>query len=329
MGQVPRHRADGLLQGPGGQPVRHPRLQLSHAHGRAEAAGSLCSTTANTPRSPVREVPQDPLKFRDGKRYTDRLKTPRTRPISRTPCSSPRARSKGRTSSPPRRTSASWPARSAWPPARPSSPACCARWRSAPVHPVRGLGRSAHAGGHPLAHADAAHHDCRAEAARGASALSRRAHRPDHRRRHGLLRHAGRRAHRRARRAHLFRRSARHSADHPRAAARGLPEGRVPAGARHDRHGRASPQAARDAGPAVPALHRQRGGGARGKADRRQGGRLPQRQRGRRPDHRDAGPPSRRDRRRTPSTRRALRGARAHPRRRQVPHQPCSRDSAA
>ena len=41
---------------------------------------------------------------------------------------------------------------------------------------------------------------------------------------------------------------ARHPADHPRAAARGLPEGRVSALARHDRHGRASPQAARDAG---------------------------------------------------------------------------------
>ena len=79
---------------------------------------------------------------------------------------------------------------------------------------------------------------------------------PDHRRRHRLLRHAGRRAHRRARRAHLLRRPARHPADHPRAAARGLPEGRVPAGARHGRHGRASPPAARDAGAAVPAAQR-------------------------------------------------------------------------
>ena len=79
---------------------------------------------------------------------------------------------------------------------------------------------------------------------------------PDHRRRHRLLRHAGRRAHRRARRAHLLRRPARHPADHPRAAARGLPEGRVPAGARHGRHGRAPPPAARDAGAAVPPAHR-------------------------------------------------------------------------
>ena len=38
------------------------------------SACSICSTAASTRRSPVQEVPQDPLKFRDGKRYTDRLK---------------------------------------------------------------------------------------------------------------------------------------------------------------------------------------------------------------------------------------------------------------
>ena len=54
-------------------------------------------------------------------------------------------------------------------------------------------------------------------------ALHRRADRSDHRRRHRLLRHARRRPHRRARRAHLLRRPARHPADHPRAAARRLP----------------------------------------------------------------------------------------------------------
>ena len=130
------------------------------------------------------------------------------------------------------------------------------------LHPVCRLRRRAHAGGHPLAHADAAHHHCRADAARGAPALPRRAHRSHHRRRHRLLRHAGRRAHRRARRAHLLCRPARHPADHPRAATRGLPEGRVPAGARHGRHGRASPPAARDAGAAVPAAQRRHRSGA-------------------------------------------------------------------
>ncbi len=56
LGEVPRDRADGLLQGPGGQPVRHPRLQLSHAHGRASSACSISSTTASTARSPVPAV---------------------------------------------------------------------------------------------------------------------------------------------------------------------------------------------------------------------------------------------------------------------------------
>ena len=69
---------------------------------------------------PVRDVAHDPLKFRDGKRYTDRLKAIQERHRScRTRCWSARARSRARTSSPPRRTSASWRARSAWRPARP------------------------------------------------------------------------------------------------------------------------------------------------------------------------------------------------------------------
>ena len=50
----------------------------------------------------------DPLKFRDGRRYTERLATPRPRPSSTTPSSSARASSTARTSSPPPRTSASW-----------------------------------------------------------------------------------------------------------------------------------------------------------------------------------------------------------------------------
>ena len=78
-------------------------------------------------------------------------------------------------------------------------------------------------------------------AARGAQALHRGAHQPDHRRRHRLLCDAGRRAHRRAGRAHRLCRPARHRADHPREAAGGLPARRVPQGPRHGRHGGASP----------------------------------------------------------------------------------------
>ena len=77
--------------------------------------------------------------------------------------------------------------------------------------------------------------------ARGAPALHRRPHQSDDRRRHRLLRDARRRAHRRAGRADRLRRPARHRADDPREAAGGLSESRVPARPRHGRHGRASP----------------------------------------------------------------------------------------
>jgi opacity protein-like surface antigen len=37
VGEVPGDRADGVLQGPGGEPVRHSGLELSHAHERDRA----------------------------------------------------------------------------------------------------------------------------------------------------------------------------------------------------------------------------------------------------------------------------------------------------
>jgi acetyl-CoA carboxylase carboxyl transferase subunit beta len=58
---------------------------------------------------------------------------------------------------------------------------------------------------------------------------------------HRLLRHARRRSHRGARCAHRLRRPARHRADHPREAAGRLPARGVSAGARHGRHGRPAP----------------------------------------------------------------------------------------
>ena len=72
-------------------------------------------------------------------------------------------------------------------------------------------------------------------------ALHRRAHQSDHRRRHRVLRDAGRRADRRARRADRLCRPARDRADHPREAAGRLPARRISARPRHGRHGRASP----------------------------------------------------------------------------------------
>ncbi len=72
-------------------------------------------------------------------------------------------------------------------------------------------------------------------------ALYRRAHQSDDRRRHRVLCDARRRADRRARRVDRFRRSARHRADHPREAAGGFPKSRISARSRHGRHGGASP----------------------------------------------------------------------------------------
>ena len=88
--------------------------------------------------------------------------------------------------------------------------------------------------------------------ARGQAALPRGAHQSDHRRRHRVLRHARRRADRRARRAHRLCRPARDRADHPREIAGRLPARRISRRARHGRHGRAPPQIARDAVGPLP-----------------------------------------------------------------------------
>ena len=60
------------------------------------------------------------------------------------------------------------------------------------LYPLYGGRRCAHAGRHSFAHADAAHDGCAATAARGGTSLHRGSYRPDDRRRARLLRHAGR-----------------------------------------------------------------------------------------------------------------------------------------
>ena len=69
------------------------------------------------------------------------------------------------------------------------------------------------------------------------AAVHQRADRSHHRRRDRLLCHAGRRADRRARRTDRLRRRPRDRADRARNPARRLPAGRIPARARHYRHG--------------------------------------------------------------------------------------------
>ena len=83
------------------------------------------------------------------------------------------------------------------------------------------------------------------------------ADRSDDRRRDRELRDARRPQHRRAEGAHRLRRAARHRADDPAEAARGVPAQRVPARARHARHGRRSPRA-EGHDRAGPALHGRR-----------------------------------------------------------------------
>ena len=48
VGEMPRDRADGVLSRSRSEPVRHPRLRLSHAHAAGRTAEHRCSTAAST-----------------------------------------------------------------------------------------------------------------------------------------------------------------------------------------------------------------------------------------------------------------------------------------
>ena len=208
-----------VLQGRRGQPVRHSGLELSHAHERD--------------RAPEIDVRQRDLVRHRGAGGADRsAQIPRRAPLCRSAqgrahqdrpqrCGEARLRQARRPRRRHRRAGFRFHGRLArHGGGRGGDQGSRNRGREGlPVHPVRRLGRRAHAGGHSLADAVAAHHRRGAGAARGAKALHRRAHQSDHRRRHRVLRHAGRRAYRRARRADRLRRPARDRADHPRKAA--------------------------------------------------------------------------------------------------------------
>ena len=109
------------------------------------------------------------------------------------------------------------------------------------------LRRRAHAGGLRLADADGQDEPGDRAAERGGHPLHLAAHRPHLRRRERLVRDARRRADRGARRAHRVRRPVGDRADDPPEAARRLPDGRLPDGARDARPGRDArePRAAR------------------------------------------------------------------------------------
>ena len=144
---------------------------------------------------PNPEVPQDPLRFRDDKRYSDRLKEYRTRTAQTDALLAARGLAR-RDARHHRGAELRLHGRLAR-----SCHGCGPRrrhadrgQREAAVHPDRLVRRRAHAGGNPLADADAAHHRRREHAERGGATLHRRADRSDDRRRVRVLRHARRRA---------------------------------------------------------------------------------------------------------------------------------------
>ena len=244
-----------LLQGRRVEPVRHSRLELSHAHGRHRPAqidvrqpnlvrhcraGSAGRSAEIPRRAPLRRPAQGCAQ----QDRAERRGQARLRQARRLRRRHRRAgfRFHGRL------------ARHGGGRSGDQGP----RYRGGerlPVRAVCGVRRRAHAGRHPVADANAAHHHRRAAPARGAQALYRRADQSHDRRRHGVLCDARRRPHRRARRLDRLRRSARHRADHPRKTAGGISEGRISARSRHGRHGGASPRVARDHRQTVPALH--------------------------------------------------------------------------
>ncbi len=224
LDQVSGDRPARVLQGRRGQPVRHPELELPHAHGRGGAA-----------EIDLRR--RDLARHRGADRLDRSAQVPRRAPLrrpseGRAHQDRPHRRDQGRPrqarrhAGDDRRAGLRFHGRLArHGGGRGGDRRARDRGRSRhAVHHVRGVRRRAHAGGHPLADAIAAHHGGGADAARRQAALHRRADQSDHRRRHRVLCHAGRRAHRRARRADRLRRPARDRADHPREIARGLPE---------------------------------------------------------------------------------------------------------
>ncbi len=175
----------------------------SHADRRGRRASKRCSTSALGTTCRLPEVPLDPLKFKDDKRYARpaegaRAKTGRTMHV-KAGCGRSTARAQ---SSLPCRISTSWAARSAWR----SAKAFIGRShrgarRATPFVLFTASGGARMQEGilslmqMPRTTIAIQH------AARSGPALHRRAHRPDDRRRHRVLRDAGRHPHGRARRA--------------------------------------------------------------------------------------------------------------------------------
>jgi len=116
----------------------------------------------------VPEVPVDPLKFRDERRYIDRLKDARSKTGLNDAMKLGYGKLDGLAVVLGVQDFDLWAARSAWRQAKRSSGSRHRGPEGLPVRAVRGLGRRAHARGHSFPDANAAHHHRRAEPARDA-----------------------------------------------------------------------------------------------------------------------------------------------------------------
>ena len=169
LGQMPGQRRDGLPQGSGGQSLRRARAPAITCASRPRRGSTACSTTAPIETLPTPEVPADPLKFRDVKRYADRLKDYRAK-TGRLRCDPAGARRLAGHAGDGRGAGFRFPGRLAR-----HGGGRGHRHRHVPrdraedaLHHFHRLRRRAHAGRHALADADAAHHR------RGRSASRRR-----------------------------------------------------------------------------------------------------------------------------------------------------------
>ena len=78
LAQVQGVRADGVRQGVGGQSPRLPEVRASRPHRRRPRASRMLFDDGDLRKMlPCPSVPEDPLKFRDTKKYVDRLKAAR------------------------------------------------------------------------------------------------------------------------------------------------------------------------------------------------------------------------------------------------------------
>ena len=279
VGQVPVLRAGHLQQGSRGEPQRLPEVRAS-LPASARPSGCACCSTATWTEHDAGLRSTDPLKFTDTKPYRKRLEADHRgdrHEGRRHLRDRPHRRHRDRRS---RRWSTRFIGGSMGVVVGEKITRAIERAieRAAAGRHRLLLGRRADDGRRAVADADG-QDQRRAGAARSrAAALHLGPHRSDDRRRDRELRDARRRQHRRAEGADRLRRPARHRADDPAEAARGLPAQRVPARARHARPGRRSPRDEGDARAACCAFMDGAAPAPRRAERRRRAGRRPPRQ---------------------------------------------------